>query len=325
MLTGSVPFQGSHAEAIAYAVRNETPAPIRASRPDVAEEIEHLVFRADAQRAGDPICERPRAIARAATGARPFDSSRFPHRASGRAEATAADGKRRRWKIWAAAAAVVVVAVGRWTRVPVTCCGTANPHRHRPGRQSNRVRGPGSVSACVDAGTHHGPVRVAKRSCVVVSASAPDRSSIHRERHGCLEPRCDPGRDDVWRTSIRRASCARLRGGAMACARRDSGCVNLNDGGSRRDRCRVVVDRQGHRVYADWARLRRSFRSTSGPPAQGSRMPCAARLHDCVRWTPSRPSKRGSVLSVSSSTRLLRVRSCRPENRTRAVRCRLRG
>jgi serine/threonine-protein kinase len=46
MLTGHVPFQGSHAEAIAYAVRNEAPLPIRASRPEVAEEIEHLVFRA---------------------------------------------------------------------------------------------------------------------------------------------------------------------------------------------------------------------------------------------------------------------------------------
>jgi tetratricopeptide (TPR) repeat protein len=46
MLTGHAPFQGSHAEAIAYAVRNEAPLPIRASRPEVAEEIEHLVFRA---------------------------------------------------------------------------------------------------------------------------------------------------------------------------------------------------------------------------------------------------------------------------------------
>ncbi len=46
MLTGHVPFQGSHAEAIAYAVRNETPAPIRATRPEVGEEIEQLVFRA---------------------------------------------------------------------------------------------------------------------------------------------------------------------------------------------------------------------------------------------------------------------------------------
>jgi tetratricopeptide (TPR) repeat protein len=46
MLTGHVPFQGSHAEAIAYAVRNETPVAIRASRPEVGEEIEQLVFRA---------------------------------------------------------------------------------------------------------------------------------------------------------------------------------------------------------------------------------------------------------------------------------------
>ncbi len=46
MLAGHVPFQGSHAEAIAYAVRNETPAAIRASRPEVGEEIEQLVFRA---------------------------------------------------------------------------------------------------------------------------------------------------------------------------------------------------------------------------------------------------------------------------------------
>ena len=46
MLAGHVPFQGSHAEAIAYAVRNETPASIRASRPEIAEEIEHVVFRA---------------------------------------------------------------------------------------------------------------------------------------------------------------------------------------------------------------------------------------------------------------------------------------
>ena len=46
MLTGQVPFQGSHAEAIAYAVRNETPAPIRTSRPEMGEEIEQLVFRA---------------------------------------------------------------------------------------------------------------------------------------------------------------------------------------------------------------------------------------------------------------------------------------
>jgi tetratricopeptide (TPR) repeat protein len=46
MLTGHVPFQGSYAEAIAFAVRNETPTPIRAARPEIGEEIEQLVFRA---------------------------------------------------------------------------------------------------------------------------------------------------------------------------------------------------------------------------------------------------------------------------------------
>jgi serine/threonine protein kinase/tetratricopeptide (TPR) repeat protein len=46
MLIGQVPFQGAYAEAVAYAVRNETPAPIRATRPEVGEEIEQLVFRA---------------------------------------------------------------------------------------------------------------------------------------------------------------------------------------------------------------------------------------------------------------------------------------
>jgi tetratricopeptide (TPR) repeat protein len=46
MLAGHVPFQGSHAEAIAHAVRHETPGSLRADRPDVPEEIEQLVFRA---------------------------------------------------------------------------------------------------------------------------------------------------------------------------------------------------------------------------------------------------------------------------------------
>ena len=55
MLTGHVPFQGSHAEAIAYAVRNETPAPIRASRPEIGEEIEHLVFRAIHKEPSDAV------------------------------------------------------------------------------------------------------------------------------------------------------------------------------------------------------------------------------------------------------------------------------
>jgi len=46
MLAGHPPFQGSHTEAIAYAVRHETPAAIRAARPEVGEDVEQLVFRA---------------------------------------------------------------------------------------------------------------------------------------------------------------------------------------------------------------------------------------------------------------------------------------
>jgi tetratricopeptide (TPR) repeat protein len=46
MLAGHPPFQGSHAEAIAHAIRHETPAPLRSIRPDVTEEVEQLVFRA---------------------------------------------------------------------------------------------------------------------------------------------------------------------------------------------------------------------------------------------------------------------------------------
>lgn len=46
MLTGHVPFRGAYAEAIAHAIRHETPASIRAARPEVPEEVEQLVFRA---------------------------------------------------------------------------------------------------------------------------------------------------------------------------------------------------------------------------------------------------------------------------------------
>jgi serine/threonine protein kinase/tetratricopeptide (TPR) repeat protein len=46
MLTGHPPFRGSHAEAIGFAIRNETPTPIRSVRPEIPEEIEQLAFRA---------------------------------------------------------------------------------------------------------------------------------------------------------------------------------------------------------------------------------------------------------------------------------------
>ena len=46
MLAGRVPFHGAYAEAVAYAIRNEAPAPLRAQRPEVSEALEQLVFRA---------------------------------------------------------------------------------------------------------------------------------------------------------------------------------------------------------------------------------------------------------------------------------------
>ena len=46
MLVGHPPFQGSYFEAIAHAIRHESPAPVRASRPEVPEAVERVVFRA---------------------------------------------------------------------------------------------------------------------------------------------------------------------------------------------------------------------------------------------------------------------------------------
>src|SRR5688572_14040925 len=46
MLAGHPPFQGSHAEAIAHAIRNEPPEPLHAKAGDIPEEIEQIVFRA---------------------------------------------------------------------------------------------------------------------------------------------------------------------------------------------------------------------------------------------------------------------------------------
>jgi serine/threonine protein kinase len=45
MLTGEVPFKGGYPEAISHAIRNEPPAPIRTTVPDVPDTLEQLVFR----------------------------------------------------------------------------------------------------------------------------------------------------------------------------------------------------------------------------------------------------------------------------------------
>ena len=46
MLAGHVPFRGAYAEAIAYAIRHDAPAPLREARPEIPEDVEQLVFRA---------------------------------------------------------------------------------------------------------------------------------------------------------------------------------------------------------------------------------------------------------------------------------------
>jgi tetratricopeptide (TPR) repeat protein len=46
MLTGGVPFKGGYPEAISHAIKNDSPAPIRAAVAEVSETLEQLVFRA---------------------------------------------------------------------------------------------------------------------------------------------------------------------------------------------------------------------------------------------------------------------------------------
>jgi serine/threonine protein kinase len=46
MLTGTAPFKGGYPEAIAHAIKSETPTPLRDASRDIPEALEQLVFRA---------------------------------------------------------------------------------------------------------------------------------------------------------------------------------------------------------------------------------------------------------------------------------------
>ncbi|HET9385135.1 MAG TPA: protein kinase family protein, partial [Gemmatimonadales bacterium] len=112
---GHVPFQGSHAEAVSYAIRNETPAPLRSSRPGIPEEVEQLVFRA-LHKEPSVRYQSGRELARALRQVRgqslPLDLRTEPVTLS-RDVAPPARTRRRRTKIAAAvAAAVVATAAG---------------------------------------------------------------------------------------------------------------------------------------------------------------------------------------------------------------------
>ena len=132
MLTGHVPFRGSYAEAIAYAIRNDPPPPIRAERPDVPEDVEQLVFRALHK---DPAVRfaSGREMARALRHVRglsvPVDLRTQPVDVPA---AVMAPGKRPRTLLWAGAAVMVLAgATAAWLltpveRIPVVVAPVAN-------------------------------------------------------------------------------------------------------------------------------------------------------------------------------------------------------
>jgi tetratricopeptide (TPR) repeat protein/tRNA A-37 threonylcarbamoyl transferase component Bud32 len=125
MLTGHVPFRGSYAEAIAYAIRHDPPPPIRAERPEVPEDVEQLVFRAMHK---DPAIRfgSARELARALRQVRgltvPQDLRTIP--VDARAAQTAAQAvrprrSRRPWLVAAGVAVLVMAAIAAWLSMPV--------------------------------------------------------------------------------------------------------------------------------------------------------------------------------------------------------------
>ena len=109
MLTGRPPFHGGYFEAIAHAIRHESPAPIRASRPEVPEAVERVVFRAMHKDVAVRYAQRPGAGAGAAAGARAVGARGSAIRRRRGAAAPGAAGRqppeaRRRWPVVAAVA-----------------------------------------------------------------------------------------------------------------------------------------------------------------------------------------------------------------------------
>ena len=113
MLAGHPPFQGAYAEALSYAIRHDTPPALRAARPEIPEEVEHLVFRALHKDAAVRFASG-RDLARAL---RQVQGHTVPLELQTSVvvvpsdRAAAARRRRVRWKVLAAAA-VVLAAVG---------------------------------------------------------------------------------------------------------------------------------------------------------------------------------------------------------------------
>jgi len=118
-----VPFKGGYPEAIAHAIKNDAPAPLRTRRPEVPEALEQLVFRALHK---DPAVrfQRARDLARALRRLQgrtlPLDLRTEP---LPQVEVAPAARQRRRWtgRTTAVAAAFITVLVGAplWIFSPV--------------------------------------------------------------------------------------------------------------------------------------------------------------------------------------------------------------
>ena len=115
MLTGQPPFHGSYFEAIAHAIRHETPAAIRASRPEVPEAVERVVFRAMHKDLSVRYAngkELALALLQARGLSAPVDlrsgAVHLPERVTG----PAPPAKTRRWPVVAVAVALVLAIAG---------------------------------------------------------------------------------------------------------------------------------------------------------------------------------------------------------------------
>jgi tetratricopeptide (TPR) repeat protein len=136
MLAGRVPFRGAYAEAIAYAIRNDPPPPLRELRPEVPEEVEQVVFRALHKDPGIRYQngrELARALRQASGQTVPLDLRTIPIAVPATA-AIAPPVRRPRSRLWmaAAACAAAAVAAASWwlmkplPRVPLVVAPVVN-------------------------------------------------------------------------------------------------------------------------------------------------------------------------------------------------------
>ena len=104
MLAGHPPFQGAYFEAMSYAIRHESPPPIREARPEIAEAVEQLVFRAMHKEPGVRFAsgrELARALRQVQGHSVPLDLQTVPRRRAARAGcACPAGAAGRRWWPW---------------------------------------------------------------------------------------------------------------------------------------------------------------------------------------------------------------------------------